>query len=117
MKSNLNAPNPNVRSSPLLTRPLSTFVVFNLRRKSLLRGNLLVVGSFAASFWLSGFPRSRATPLLLIPALLALFGTFDTLRCMGRRRNLYHAGIILCLFMDMLAVCLILFFLFFPYLF
>jgi hypothetical protein len=88
----------------------------DLRRRSLLRGNLLVVGSFAASFWLSGFPRSRATMLLVIPAFLALFGTFDTLRCMRPRRDLYHAGIILCLFMDVLAVCLILFFLFFPYL-
>jgi hypothetical protein len=99
-----------------LTRPLSSFAVFNPRRRSLLRGNLLVVGSFAASFWLSGFPHSRATLLLLIPAFLALVGTFDTLRCIGRRRNLYHAGIILCLFMDLLAICLILFFLFFPYL-
>jgi hypothetical protein len=100
-----------------LTRPLSSFAVFNLRRRSLLRGSLLVLGSFAASFRLSGFPHSRATLLLLIPAGLALLGTFDTLRCMQPRRNLYHAGVMLCLFMDMLAVCLILFFLFFPYLF
>ena len=101
---------------PHLTRPLSSFAVFNLRHRSLLRGNLLVLGSFAASFRLSGFPRSHATLLLLIPAALAIYGMFDTLRCMPARRNLYHAGIMLCLFMDMLAVCLILFFLFFPYL-
>ena len=99
-----------------MTRPLSSFAVFNLRRPSLLRANLLVLGSFAAAFRLSGFPRSRATLLLLIPAVLAILGTFDTLRCMQPRRNLYHAGIMLCLFMDMLAVCLILFFLLFPYL-
>jgi hypothetical protein len=99
-----------------LTRPLSSFAVFNLRRRSLLRGNLLVLGSFAASFRISDFPRSRATLLLLIPAVVALLGTFDTLRCVRPHRNLYHAGVILCLFMDMLAICLILFFLFFPYL-
>jgi len=75
-----------------------------------------VLGSFAASFWLSGFPRSRATLLLLIPAATAFFGTFETVRCMQPRWNLYHAGVILLLFMDMMAICLILFFLLFPYL-
>jgi hypothetical protein len=98
-----------------LTRPLSSFAFFNLRRKSLLRANLLVLGSFAASFRLSDFPRSRATLLLLIPAILAILGTLDTLRCVQPRWNLYHGGIILLLFMDMLAICLILFFLLFPY--
>jgi hypothetical protein len=98
-----------------LTRPLSSFAVFNLRRRSLLRGNILVLGSFAASFPLSGFPHTRATLLLVVPAVLAFLGTFDTLRCMRPERNLYHAGIVLYLFMDMLAVCLILFFLLFPY--
>jgi hypothetical protein len=100
-----------------LSRPLSSFAVFNLRRRSLVRGNTLVLASFAVSFPLSGFPNSRATPLLVIPALLATIGTIDTLRCLRPHRDLYHAGIILCLFMDMLALCLILFFLFFPYLF
>ena len=100
-----------------MTRPLSSFAVFNLHRRSLIRGNLLVLGSFAASFRLSGFPNNRATLLLIIPAILAFFGTFDTLRCMQPHRNLYHAGVVLCLLMDMLAVCLILLFLFFPYVF
>lgn len=99
-----------------MARPLSSFAVFNLRRRSLLRGSLLVVGSFAAAFPLSGFPEGRATLLLVIPAALALFGTFDTIRCMQPRWNFYHGGVLLCLFMDMMAVCLILFFLLFPYL-
>lgn len=100
-----------------MSRPPSFFAAFNLSRRSLVRGNVLVLGSFAAAFLLSGFPESRATPLLIIPALLATVGTIDTLRCLRPQRDLYHAGIILCLFMDMLALCLILFFLFFPYLF
>jgi hypothetical protein len=100
-----------------LTRPLSSFAVFNFRRHSLFRGNALVLGSFAASFRLSGFPASRATPLLILPALLATVGTIDTLRCLRPHRDLYHAGIVLCLFMDMLALCLIFFFLLFPYVF
>ena len=98
-----------------MPRALSSFAVFNLRRRSLLRGNLLVLSSFAASFRLSDFPRTRATLFLIIPALLAMLGMFDTLRCMQPQRNLYHAGVMLLLFMDMLAICLILFFLLFPY--
>jgi hypothetical protein len=43
-----------------MTRPFSSFAVFNLRRKSLLRGNLLVLTSFAASFRLVDFPRMAA---------------------------------------------------------
>lgn len=100
-----------------MTRPLSSFAVFNLRRPSLLRGSLLVLGSFAASFPLSGFPRTRAAPFLIIPAVLAVLGTVDTLRCMQPHRTWYHGGVIFCLLMDVLAICLILFFLFFPYLF
>jgi hypothetical protein len=100
-----------------VTRPLSSFAVFNLRRRSLMRGNLLVLASFAASFPLSGFPRSRAAPILLIPAFFAMLGTLDTLRCIQPRWSFYHGGVILCLFMDILAIYLILFFLFFPYLF
>lgn len=99
-----------------MTRPLSSFAVFDLRRRSLLRANLLVLGSFAASFRLSGFPRSRATLLLIIPAVLALLGMFDTVRCMQPRWNFYHGGVILLIYMDLMAVCLILFFLLFPYL-
>jgi hypothetical protein len=99
-----------------LPRPLSSFAVFNPRRRSLVRGNLLVLGSFAAAVRLSDFPRSRATPLLGIPALLALVGTFETVRCMQPRWNFYHAGVILCVYMDLMAISLILFLLVSPYL-
>jgi len=44
-----------------------------------------------------------------------MLGMLDTLRCMRPKRDLYHAGVIMCLFMDLLALCLILFFLLFPY--
>jgi hypothetical protein len=100
-----------------LSRPLSSLAFFHLRRRSLLRANLLVLGSLAASFPLSGFPASRRAPLLIVPAVLALCGTLETLRCLRPRWSLYHGGVILLLFMDMMAICLILFFLFSPYLF
>jgi hypothetical protein len=98
-----------------MSRPLFSRAVFHPRRRSLLRGTLLVVGSFAAAFPLSGFPRSRPTLLLLIPTVLALYGTVDTLRCMQPRWSFYHGGVLLLLYMDLMALCLILFFLLFPY--
>ena len=100
-----------------MPRLRSSLAVFHLRRQSLLRANALVLGSFFASFYLSDFPRTRSSLLLLIPAILATVGTIETVRCLTPRRNLYHAGIILCLFMDLLALTLIFFFLLFPYLF
>ncbi len=82
-----------------------------------MRGNLLVLGSVAIAFPLAGFPTGRRNLMLIVPALLALYGTFDTLRCLRPRWNLYHAGVILLLLMDMMSICLILFFLISPYYF
>jgi hypothetical protein len=98
-----------------LSRPLSSFAVFNPRRRSLLRGNLLVLGSLAAAFRLSDFPRSRATLWLLIPAVLTVVGLIDTVRCMQRRWNFYHGGVLLCIYMDLMVMMLILYFLLSPY--
>jgi hypothetical protein len=111
--------NPTARFSLASPRPsmrrLPYFAVFDPRRRSLLRGSLLVLGSLTASFRLSGFPHSRPTLLLIIPAIFALLGTLDTVRCMQPRWNFYHGGVILLLLMDAMVLCLILFFLLFPY--
>jgi hypothetical protein len=89
--------------------------IFNLRRCSLLRGNLVVLLSLAAAFPLSDFPNNRATLLLVFPALLSIAGTLDTIRCMRRRWDFYHGGVLLCIYMDLMAVALILVFLLYPY--
>jgi hypothetical protein len=81
-----------------------------------MRGNLLVLVSFAAAVKISDFPRSRATLFLIIPAVVALLGLFETVRCMQPRWSWYHGGVILCIYMDLMALSLILFFLFSPYL-
>lgn len=99
-----------------VSRPLTSLAVFNPRRKSLLRGTLLVLGSFALSFRLSDFPSNHATPLLIIPAVLAILGMLETLRCTHPHRDLYYGGVTLLLLMDTMATSLIFFFLFFPYL-
>ena len=100
-----------------MPRPLPSLAFFHIQRRSLVRANLLVLASFTASFYLSGFPNTHPSLLLLLPAIVATFGTIDTFRCLTPRRDLHHVGIILCLFMDMLALCMIFFFLLFPYLF
>jgi hypothetical protein len=89
--------------------------IFNPHRRSLLRGNILVLLSLAAALLLSDFPHNQATLLLAVPVLSAIAGTADTIRCMQRRWTLYHGGVVLCIYMDLLALCLILFLLVYPY--
>ena len=89
--------------------------LLNPRNRSLLRGSFLVLGSLGVSVLLSGFPNNRATLLLILPAIVAVLGTVDTFRCVQPRWNLYHGGVILCLYMDLMALLLILFFLFYPF--
>lgn len=88
---------------------------FNPREKSLARANLIVWGSVLVSIRLSHFPHIVPSPWLLIPALLIVVGTADTVRNIRRRWNFYHAGVIFCLYMDLMALFLVLFFLVTPY--
>ena len=87
----------------------------NPRLPSLLRGSILVLVSLWISLLLSHFPHNHATMLLTLPALAATAGTIDTIRCMQGRWNFYHAGVILFVYMDLMALCMILFFLLYPY--
>jgi len=89
--------------------------ILDLRRRSLIRGNVLVLGSLAAAFVLSDFPHNHATLLLLIPTVLAMAGTVDSIRCMRKRWSFYHGGVLLCIYMDLMAIALILVFLLYPY--
>ena len=89
--------------------------LFNPRKRSLLRGCLLVLLSLGTAILISGFPTIHATPLIIFPALGAIAGTADTVRCMQRRWSFYHAGVILCIYMDLMALCMILFLLLYPY--
>lgn len=89
---------------------------FNPRIRSLVRGNLIVLGCLAIATLMSKFPHLRATPWLVLPALGCVFGMVDTVRCMQKRWSFYHGGVLLCLYMDLLAITLVLFFLLYPYL-
>lgn len=89
--------------------------LLNLRRPSLLRANLLVLASLGAACRISGFPNNRATLLLLLPALIACYGTWEAVRCMQRRWSFYHGGVIISLYMDLMAIAIVLFLLLYPY--
>ena len=89
--------------------------LLNLRRHSLVRASALVILSLVAALLLSDFPNNRPNLLLILPALIAAIGTADTIRCMQRSWSFYHAGVILCVYMDIMAVGMIIFFLFYPY--
>jgi hypothetical protein len=80
-----------------------------------MRASTLVLGSLVVAVLLSHYPRIERAPLLVLPVLIALAGTVDTVRCIQRRWSFYHAGVMLCIYMDMMTLALMLFFLFYPY--
>ena len=116
----------SVEESKRLSMPLTSFKPPSDRRAhsrwffdpwhgSLVRGSVLVLGSFFAAIAFSGVSATHTMPLLTIPAVLAVLGTLDTARCMHGRWTLYQAGVYFLLLMDLMAMCLILFFLVTPY--
>jgi hypothetical protein len=64
---------------------------------------------------LSGFPNPQPSLKLLVPALLALYGTYDTARCLRLRWSFYHGGVLLLLYTDIMALTMIFFLLLYPY--
>ena len=92
-----------------------TPAILNPRVHSLRRAILLVLGSLAIAIPLSHYPRIQRAPLLILPVLIAIVGTVDTVRCIQRRWSFYHAGVILFIYMDLMTLMLMLFFLFYPY--
>jgi hypothetical protein len=88
---------------------------FNLRARSLLRGTILVLGGLLLALVLSGFPNPQPSLKLILPAFLALYGTYDTSRCLRLRWSFYHGGVLLLLYMDIMALAMIFFLLLYPY--
>lgn len=91
------------------------YAVFNIRSRSLVRGTVLVVGSVVLALVWAGFPDIHPSLRLLLPAGAALYGTWETSRCLRRRWDFYHGGVMLLLYTDVLCLALILFLLLYPY--
>ena len=89
--------------------------VFNIRASSLLRGTALVVGSLVMALACVGFPDVHATAWMTVPAAGAVLGTFETTRCLRRRWSLYHGGVLILLYADILVLAVIFFLLLYPW--
>jgi hypothetical protein len=76
---------------------------------------MLVIGSVALALLFAGFPDARPSLKLVIPTVIATLGTWDTVRCLQHRWTLYHAAVVMFLYMDILALSLILFLLIYPF--
>jgi hypothetical protein len=88
---------------------------FHLRCRSLVRGTTLVLASLAASLQFSGFPHVHTAWPLVFAAFAALWGTWETTRCLRLRWSFYHGGVLLLLYMDVTALTMIFFLLLYPY--
>lgn len=89
--------------------------ILNPRHRSLLRGGILVLLSLGVALLLSDFPNNRANAWITLPALGSIGGTIDHLRCMRTKWSWYHGGVVLMIYMDLMAISMILFFLLYPY--
>lgn len=94
---------------------LSRLAIFRLEKKSLIRGTILALASLWVSFRLSGFPQVHACLWLLIPLLLTCAAIWDTTRCLQKRWNFYHGGVLLLLYVDLMILLMISFLLLAPF--
>src|ERR1700679_4116290 len=91
--------------------------VVRLRRASLVRGIVLSLGAFAISLRLAGFPhiellhRSNWQIAVLVAALL---GLAETARCLKGEWSLYHAGVLILLYTDLLILTMVIFLAVYP---
>ena len=92
-----------------------TLDALNPRKRSLPRGTALVLVSLVVAFMLAGFPDDHPSLKLLFPTLAASLGTFDTMRCLQARWSFYHGAVVILIYMDIMALCMILFLLLYPY--
>lgn len=91
--------------------------LFRLRRPSLVRGVLLSLGAMAVSMRLAGFPDINAlhgSPWQILAVPFVCWGMFETFRCMGRRWSLYHAGVLILLYTNLMILAMVLFLCIYP---
>lgn len=84
--------------------------IFRLRQRSLARGVVLSLGAFVTSLHLAGFPRIdniHSSRWQYLPLALAAWGMVETARCLRRKWSLYHAGVLILLYSDLLILAVI----------
>lgn len=71
--------------------------------------------SLVVSVRISGYPEVHPCLWLIIPLLLTCGAIWDTSRCLQKRWNFYHGGVLLLLYMDLMVLLLVAFLLVAPY--
>ena len=87
--------------------------LFHFRRCSLSRALVLALGSFALCLRLAGFPAPDAPhPSRWQAAVVPIVGwaMIETARCLRKRWSLYHAGVVLLLYSELMILVMALFF-------
>jgi hypothetical protein len=84
--------------------------IFHWRRPSLLRAVTLSLGAFFGSLRLAGFPHIEnlhGSRWQILAMLVAAWGMAETFRCLQRKWSLYHAGILILLYADVMIMATI----------
>ena len=84
--------------------------IFRLRQRSIVRGISLAVAAFFGSLRLAGFPRIEQlhpSSWQLVPLLAAVWGMAETARCLRPKWSLYHAGVLIMLYTDLMILATI----------
>lgn len=89
--------------------------ILRLQQKSLARGTVLSLASLWISFRLSGYPDVHICLWLIAPLLATCAALFDSARCLQKRWNFYHGGVLLLLYVDLMVVIMISFLLVAPF--
>jgi len=96
-------------------RPRFDFV--HLRQKSLVRGIVLSLGAFVASLLLAGFPHIEnlhGSRWQLAALFAGAWGMAEVARCLQRKWSLYHGGVLLLLYADLMILAMIVFLVVYP---
>ena len=75
----------------------------------------LGLGSLWVRFPSSGFPEIHKSFWLLGPFLVACWGTWETARCLQKRWSMFHASVLLLVYVDLMIVLMIAFLLLAPF--
>jgi hypothetical protein len=84
---------------------------FQLRQRSLVRGVLLALGAFAMSLRLAGFPdihNLHGSPWQFVAVPIACWAMVETARCLKRKWSLYHAGVLILLYTELMILAMVL---------
>jgi hypothetical protein len=91
--------------------------LLRIRKRSLVRGVLISLVAFGVSLRLAGFPYINAlhgSPWQMLVALFAAWGMVDTARCLRNKWSLYHAGVLILLYSELMILAMVVFLSIYP---